>query len=187
MIASRPKKWPRRNAAKKVAAPARETVCGASKLLDFRRSGVDICLTRNMDVPRHTCNDPQEIVDYVFSEYLELARSPQEHALVIGVDSRNVVVGSWVVGQGPENYAPVSIPSVLRPAIVLGMRALVLVHNHPSGQSEPSEADVQLTEKIAGACREFGVGFLDHVIVTAGKSRWTSLRRRGLPFFGDNQ
>jgi DNA repair protein RadC len=67
---------------------------------------------------------------------------------------------------------------VLRPAILSAAAAMVMVHNHPSGDPEPSEEDLRLTARFADACRLMGIELLDHVILGAGAH--VSLRERGL-------
>ena len=68
---------------------------------------------------------------------------------------------------------------ILKIAVEVGASALVLAHNHPSGDPEPSFEDVQVTIAVAAAAEVIGVSFLDHLVVGGG--RWVSLAARGVP------
>ena len=60
----------------------------------------------------------------------------------------------------------VDLPSILRKALVIGCRSMIVAHNHPSGNKQPSEADRQMTKKLVKACKTLELSVLDHVIVT---------------------
>lgn len=94
------------------------------------------------------------------------------------LDARGRVLAVRTLAQGSLNAALVQPREVFAPALAEGAAALVLVHNHPSGDPAPSEADVEFTKLVAAAGELFGVPLLDHVIV--GDAEWKSLRRLGV-------
>ncbi|MFW5920689.1 MAG: JAB domain-containing protein, partial [Polyangiales bacterium] len=88
-----------------------------------------------------------------------------EHVLAIAVDARNRPVAWYRVSQGGTSSAGVEVSSVFRPAIVAGASGLVLVHNHPSGETTPSPEDTALTRRVVDGGELLGIRVLDHVIV----------------------
>jgi len=102
----------------------------------------------------------------------------QEQFRVLLLDSKHRVEREVLVAMGGLNAAVVHPREVLRPAILTAAAAMVMVHNHPSGDPEPSEEDLRLTVRFAEACRLMGIELLDHVIL--GAAAHVSLRERGL-------
>lgn len=98
----------------------------------------------------------------------ELKGSTQEHFIVLGLDSRQRVRLVRTVGIGSLAQVDVHPREVFRPLIRAGIHAVILVHNHPSGDPEPSEADVELTHRMAEVGRLVGIPVLDHLVVTDG-------------------
>lgn len=94
---------------------------------------------------------------------------PQEHFVVLAVDNRNAVTASFTAGIGSVGNAPVDVAAVFRFALLAGCRAIVLGHNHPSGDPAPSVDDVRVTERIIEAGRILGINVLDHVILGEGR------------------
>jgi DNA repair protein RadC len=90
-----------------------------------------------------------------------------------------MLIRDELMGQGSIDQAPVYVREVIRRAIDFGSAALILVHNHPSGDPQPSRADIAITNQIAEAGRHVGVTVHDHVIVGGG-GRHVSLRAKGL-------
>ncbi len=113
-------------------------------------------------------------------EYLNavMARERVEQFRVLFLDSRNRLLADEAQGRGTVNHTPVYPREVVRRALELHATALILVHNHPSGDPTPSRADIATTREIAEAARTMSVALHDHVIV--GNGRWVSLRQEGL-------
>ncbi len=100
-----------------------------------------------------------------------------EEVWFLGLDGRNRLRAARRVGQGGLHGCSLLASDILRPAVKTGASALVLVHNHPSGDPAPSEADVTMTQTLATACEIVGVTLLDHVVVA--RSGISSLRESG--------
>ena len=97
------------------------------------------------------------------------------HALYL--DARHRLKGRSLVGQGTLTSAPVHPREVFGPGLRLAAAAVIVVHNHPSGDLEPSAADIAVTRRLVEAGETLGVPLLDHVIW--GDGDWVSLRERG--------
>lgn len=107
-----------------------------------------------------------------------LARERVEHVHVLYLDTRNRLIADEVQARGTVNHTPVYPREVVKRALELQATALILVHNHPSGDPTPSRADVEMTAEIKAAAALFGIVLHDHLII--GKGRQISLRREGL-------
>lgn len=101
----------------------------------------------------------------------------QEELHALYLDRRLRPVSKRVLTVGSDAHTVVDCRQILRVAIEVGAAALVIAHNHPSGDPEPSREDVQVTQAVAAAAGVVGVSFLDHIVVGGG--RWVSLAQRG--------
>ena len=117
----------------------------------------------------------QALIDYLS---IDMAHLTVERVRVLFLDTQNRLVRDEHLGDGSLSEAAIHPREVIRKAMDLGAASLILVHNHPSGNPEPSRADVQITNKIAEAGRLLDIAVHDHVII--GKSGHVSLREKGL-------
>lgn len=117
----------------------------------------------------------QALLDYLA---IDMAHLTVERVRVLYLDTRNRLINDHHVGDGSIDEAAIHPREVIRRAMDLGASALILVHNHPSGNPEPSRADIQITSRIAEAGRLLGVTLHDHVII--GREGHVSLRAKGL-------
>ena len=120
---------------------------------------------------------PDDIVNLVG---IEMAALEQEQLRVVLLDTKHRVLVIRTVYQASVNQAQVRIAELFREAVRANAPAIVLVHNHPSGDPTPSSADVALTTKVAKAGELLGIDVLDHLVI--GNGRHVSLRRLGLGF-----
>lgn len=113
-------------------------------------------------------------------QYLTVALSEREHEVfgVIMLDSRHGVLGTVEMFHGTLAQTSVYPREVVKAALHANAAALVLYHNHPSGQPEPSRADEHLTKVLKGALELVDIRVLDHIVVGGG--RFVSLAERGL-------
>jgi len=102
----------------------------------------------------------------------------REHFRAILLNTRHQVLGMTSVAVGGLDSAPIHPREVFKEAVRHSAAAVVLVHNHPSGNPEPSGDDVRITIRLRDAGRVVGIEVLDHVII--GDGRFTSLRERGI-------
>ncbi|MDE0538704.1 MAG: hypothetical protein OXH94_08260 [Rhodospirillales bacterium] len=125
--------------------------------------------------PSPTVDSPGDVHALVGGEMGALA---QEQLRVLLLDARNRVTGVRVIYQGNANASSVRAAEVLRPAVVEAVPKVIAVHNHPSGDPDPSPEDVRITRDLAAAAKLLGIDLLDHVIIGGG--RFVSLKDRGL-------
>ena len=117
----------------------------------------------------------QALLDYL---QIDMAHLTVERVRVLYLDSRNRLVLDHHVGDGSIDEASIHPREVIRKGLDIGATALILVHNHPSGNPEPSRADIQITNRIAEAGRLMGITVHDHVII--GREGQVSLKAKGL-------
>ncbi len=108
----------------------------------------------------------------------EMSVLAQEQLRVLLLDNNNNVIGQRVIYQGNVNSSMVRAAEVLRPAVVEAVPGVIVVHNHPSGDPDPSPNDVQITRKLRQAAELLDIELLDHVVI--GMKRHVSLKDRGL-------
>ena len=107
-----------------------------------------------------------------------LARERVEQFRILFLDDRGMLKADEVQATGTVNHTPVYPREVVRRALELAASALVLVHNHPSGDPTPSRDDLEMTRQIQEAATALGVTVRDHLII--GNGRWLSFREAGL-------
>ena len=116
------------------------------------------------------------VIDYVRAAQ---AFAEKEQFRILFLDKKNQVIADEVQQEGTVDHTPVYPREVVKRALELSATALILVHNHPSGDPTPSQADVEMTRQVAQVARTLGIQVLDHVIV--GKDGHASLK--GLKLF----
>ena len=109
---------------------------------------------------------------------LVLAGVPREEFRVLFLDKKNQLIADEVMGKGTVDHAPVYPREVVRRALELNASALIIAHNHPSGDPTPSAADIQMTRDVVEATRALRIAVHDHIIVGAGDT--ASLKMLGL-------
>ena len=113
----------------------------------------------------------REVVDYCRTA---MAFSEREEFRILFLDKRNGLIADEVQGSGTVDHTPVYPREVVRRALELSATAILLVHNHPSGDPSPSQADVKMTLEIIAVAGPLGVAVHDHLIV--GRQGHASLR-----------
>jgi DNA repair protein RadC len=104
----------------------------------------------------------------------------QEHVRVLLLDSARRIVAAPTIYIGTINTSVLRVSEVYREAITRNCPALILAHNHPSGDPTPSPEDVELTRTLVNAGRLLDIVLLDHIII--GQQRWVSLTEMGFVF-----
>lgn len=110
----------------------------------------------------------------VFSSYME--GFDRENFLVLLLDTKHKIIGINTVSVGTLNSSLAHPREVFKPAILSNAAAIILGHNHPSGDSSPSSEDIELTQRLAEAGDLLNISVLDHIIVGEG---FTSLKEAG--------
>lgn len=107
-----------------------------------------------------------------------MAYEKSELFRVLFLNKKNVLIADEVQQQGTVDHTPVYPREVVKRALELGATALIMVHNHPSGDPGPSKADIEMTKDVREACEKLGIQLHDHIIVS--KSGVNSFKTMGL-------
>jgi DNA repair protein RadC len=113
---------------------------------------------------------------YLACRTLSRRRVEEMHVLIL--DAKHSLIRRRKVAQGSVNFAPVHPREIFAPALRAMAVAVILVHNHPSGDPEPSREDITVTKRLKEVGELIGIRVLDHVVVAKGG--WVSLNSRGL-------
>lgn len=130
--------------------------------------------TSRWPLPGWRVRTPADVAERLLPEMRHLDR---EELLVCLLNTRNVVLGRSTVYVGNLAGSPVRIGEVYREAIRRQAAAVIVAHNHPSGDPSPSSDDLRITADLADAGRLLDIELLDHLVI--GHDRWVSLRAAG--------
>jgi len=132
-------------------------------------------MARNEVTQKPVLSSWSALIDYLS---IDMAHLTVERVRVLYLDTKNRLIDDHHLSEGSIDEAAIHPREVIRRAMDVGASALILVHNHPSGNPEPSRADIQITSRIAEAGQLLGVTLHDHVII--GREGHVSLRAKGL-------
>ncbi|GJM02301.1 MAG: DNA repair protein RadC [Rhodomicrobium sp.] len=104
-----------------------------------------------------------------------MAHEQREQFRIIFLDKRNQVIADEVQAEGTVDHTPVYVREVVKRSLEVGATAIILVHNHPSGDPTPSRADISMTKEIMGALEKINILVHDHIIV--GRDGHASLKQ----------
>ena len=131
-------------------------------------------LMRSKVIERPVISGWDAVVDYC---HTTMAHRETEQFRVLYLDRKNVLIADEEQAQGTVDHVPVYPREVVKRALELNASALILVHNHPSGDPTPSQSDIDMTQQIETAAMALGLTLHDHLII--GKSTELSLRGAG--------
>lgn len=146
---------------------------GAAALRTVQGAALRLARAEVMDRP--VLNNWDRLIAYLSAV---LAREAVEQFRVLFLDTRNRLIADEAQSRGTVNHTPVYPREVVRRALELQATALILVHNHPSGDPTPSRADLEMTQEVKSAAASLGIVLHDHIVV--GNGRHLSFRREGL-------
>lgn len=124
---------------------------------------------------RTQCNSPHDVVRHLRSV---LGLSDVERFAVVMLDARQQVIDTVIVAQGSVSQVDVHPREVFRPAVQCNAHTVIVGHNHPSGNADPSAADIELTDRLCSVGRMVGIPVLDHIVI--GNLSSVSFAQRGL-------
>ena len=120
-------------------------------------------------------DNSQVLIDYLFAD---LAHLPVERLRVLFLNAKNRLLRDEVMSEGSVKETPIYPREIIRRALELGATALILAHNHPSGDPTPSRGDIEGTRRLAAVASGLDIIVHDHVVVA--RSGWSSFRSLGL-------
>jgi len=155
---------------------ARASIVGSAVLADLKLlRELAIRLSREDACRRPVITSWTALVAYVRTA---LAHEPREQFRTLFLDRRNILLRDELVAEGTVDHAPVYPREVIRRALELSASAMILVHNHPSGDPTPSRPDIEMTRQIVEAARLFSLQVHDHLVI--GREGTASFKALGL-------
>jgi DNA repair protein RadC len=131
-------------------------------------------LVREEVVDRPVIGSWQKLLDYCRST---MAHNDTEQFRLLFLDRKNVLIADEVQQRGTVDHTPVYPREVVKRALQLGASSLIMVHNHPSGDPTPSQADIDMTREVQAAAEVLGISLHDHVVIgRKGHASFKSLR-----------
>ena len=151
---------------------ARGDLAGVREVLHFRRA-MKVALRSRI------VNAPVETSWPALFEYLsaDMACLRNERIRLLHMNGLGIIFCDEVAGEGTIDESPFYIREIIRRALELGSKGIIIAHNHPSGSPEPSLADIDVTLRLARACHAVGITLYDHIIIAS--EGHTSLRLEG--------
>ena len=127
--------------------------------------------SRDRMIDRISLSQAGDVIEYLVTA---MARLSVEEVRVLFLDGKNRLISDEIVSRGTISEAPIYPREILKRALVVAATALIIAHNHPSGDPKPSQGDLEITTRLIQAGKELGLTIHDHIIV--GSEGWTSLR-----------
>lgn len=134
-------------------------------------------LTSTQPEERAVVRSPQDVANLLMAE---MGLLDQEHLRVVLLDTKNRVLAVSEIYKGSVNASQVRVAELFREAVRQNCPAMILVHNHPSGDPTPSADDIEITKQAVAAGKLLDIEVLDHLIIS--HQRFVSLKERGLGF-----
>lgn len=120
---------------------------------------------------------PKDIYE-VLTKVCRIQCNAEEVFILITLNTKNIVTGYFEVHRGTINTSLVHPREVFKRALLNNARYIMVAHNHPSGDPNPSKEDIQITERLKEAGNLLGINLLDHIIV--GDDKYISLKEKGV-------
>ena len=114
----------------------------------------------NMD----NCDNPQPVVSMI-NDVFRLNKQAEEYVYLVALNTKNKVLGVFEVSHGSVNFSVMNPREIFIRALLVGASTIVLCHNHPSGETIPSEDDLKATRRIADCGELMNIPLLDHIII----------------------
>ena len=148
-----------------------ETVIAALKTVE----GAALRLSQHRLMDKPVLSHWQALLDYL---HASMAYTGNEQFRILFLNKKNMLIADEVQQKGTVDHTPVYPREIIKRALELHATALIMVHNHPSGDPTPSSADIEMTKEVQSAGEKMGIVLHDHVIVARDGS--TSFRSQGL-------
>lgn len=121
--------------------------------------------------------EPQDIYNLMCDIY-NLQNKAEEYLYLIVMNSKAKPISIFEISHGNVNSSIIDVRGIMLKTLFSNGVSIALVHNHPSGDTEPSKCDINCTKKIKEACKLMEINLLDHIII--GRNNWTSLKEMEL-------
>ncbi len=123
----------------------------------------------------------KDVVEYVCDYYAPYLRDKEKEFFnIILLDGRNKVIDNIELSKGSVSASVVDVKEIIKEATKKTASAIIMVHNHPSGEAEPSNEDIEITRRVVEACSLMGIKVLDHIVIGKNKKDYVSFMDKGL-------
>ncbi|MFK7840244.1 MAG: DNA repair protein RadC [Bdellovibrionales bacterium] len=120
-------------------------------------------------------NSWTRLMDYC---YATMAHEKKEHFRILFLNKKNELIADEIQGSGTVDHTPAYPREIMKRSLELGATALILMHNHPSGDPKPSQADIDMTQQIMRAAEPFNIKIHDHIIMS--RNGYNSMKNNSL-------
>jgi DNA repair protein RadC len=125
---------------------------------------ISICYTFK-EIDDKVLNQTLDSPEKVYQVFKFLSKETKEKFIVVNLSNQHTIINYETVAIGTVNAVSLRPAEVLRSAIIINAPAVILVHNHPSGNPKPSKSDINFTETMKQAAKHFDIEVLDHVVI----------------------
>lgn len=146
-----------------------------TKLTDNKRIVLEKEVSMNYPSETFIIRSPEDAA-IIGRDYMRIHEKTEEYMYMICLNTKNRVIGVFEISHGNVNSSIVGTREVFQKALLANAVSIVLMHNHPSGNPDPSREDIEVTRKLVEAGNLLGVQVLDHLIIG---DRYVSLKERG--------
>lgn len=146
-----------------------------TKLTENKRIELEKEVSMNFPDLSYAIKSPDDAVD-IGKGFMRIHEEPEEYMYMICMNTKNKIIGVFEVSHGSVNSSIVSPREVFQKALLANAVAIILMHNHPSGDPTPSREDIEVTKRLVEAGKLLNIQVLDHIIVG---DKYTSLKEKG--------
>lgn len=146
-----------------------------TKLTENKRVVLEKEVSMNYPSLSYAIKSPDDAA-VIGKEFMHIHREPEEYMYMICMNVKNKVIGIFEISHGTVNASLVTPREVFQKALLANSVSIILMHNHPSGDSTPSREDIEVTKRLVEAGKIVGVEVLDHIIIG---DRYSSLKEKG--------
>lgn len=146
-----------------------------TKLTENKRVVLEKEFSGNYPTLTYAIKSPDDAAT-IGKEFMRIHEEPEEYMYMICMNVKNKVIGVFEISHGTANASLVSPREVFQKALLANAVSIIVMHNHPSGDSTPSREDIEVTRRLVEAGKILGVEVLDHIIIG---DRYTSLKEKG--------
>lgn len=147
-----------------------------TKLTDDKKVTLEKELSVNRPDLEKTIKSPDHVAIFA-RDFLRLHEQSEEYLYMICMNTKNVIHGVFELSHGNVNSSIFGVREIFQKALLANAVSIILIHNHPSGNSKPSIQDIESTKRAVEAGKLIGIEVLDHIIV--GDNSYTSLKEKG--------
>ena len=169
------------SALKNVSIEELQSIEGVTPLMASRISAAAELsgrMSSSFEREKTTITCPDDVVKLLRGE---IEHENQECFYALFLNAKNKIIGKELISKGGATSAIVDARDVFRPAIKKGALSVIAIHNHPSGEPEPSDSDIEVTKKLSKAGELIGIELMDHIII--GKGSHVSLKSKKIDCF----